>query len=32
MNMNGQWEGELNGKRGHFPFTYVEFLDDNAAS
>ncbi|CAG9796225.1 unnamed protein product [Diatraea saccharalis] len=32
MNMNGQWEGELNGKRGHFPFTYVEFLDDTAAS
>ncbi|XP_068624724.1 adapter molecule Crk [Battus philenor] len=32
MNINGQWEGELNGKVGHFPFTYVEFLDDNAAS
>ncbi|RVE48336.1 hypothetical protein evm_006996 [Chilo suppressalis] len=32
MNMNGQWEGEVNGKRGHFPFTYVEFLDDAAAS
>ncbi|CAH2244921.1 jg21766 [Pararge aegeria aegeria] len=28
MNINGQWEGELNGKVGHFPFTYVEFLDD----
>ncbi|XP_053618702.1 adapter molecule Crk [Plodia interpunctella] len=28
MNMNGQWEGELNGKIGHFPFTYVEFIDD----
>ncbi|XP_034836979.1 adapter molecule Crk [Maniola hyperantus] len=28
MNINGQWEGELNGKVGHFPFTYVDFLDD----
>jgi len=28
MNINGQWEGELNGKVGHFPFTHVEFLDD----
>ncbi|KAF5273368.1 hypothetical protein FQR65_LT04660 [Abscondita terminalis] len=26
-NINGQWEGELNGKSGHFPFTHVEFLD-----
>ncbi|XP_073958948.1 crk proto-oncogene, adaptor protein [Choristoneura fumiferana] len=32
MNINGQWEGELNGRTGHFPFTYVEFLDENAAS
>ncbi|CAK1595352.1 unnamed protein product [Parnassius mnemosyne] len=32
MNINGQWEGELNGKIGHFPFTYVEFLDDNTSS
>ncbi|CAH2099011.1 unnamed protein product [Euphydryas editha] len=31
MNINGQWEGELNGKVGHFPFTYVEFLDDVAS-
>ncbi|XP_013148862.1 PREDICTED: adapter molecule Crk isoform X2 [Papilio polytes] len=31
MNINGQWEGELNGKIGHFPFTYVEFLDDTAS-
>lgn len=28
MNINGQWEGELNGKVGHFPFTHVEFLDN----
>lgn len=27
MNINGQWEGELNGKVGHFPFTHVEFID-----
>lgn len=26
-NINGQWEGELNGKTGHFPFTHVEFMD-----
>lgn len=26
-NINGQWEGELNGKTGHFPFTHVEFLE-----
>ena len=29
MNINGQWEGELNDKKGHFPFTHVKFLDDN---
>lgn len=28
-NINGQWEGELNGKRGHFPFTHVEFIENN---
>ncbi|XP_067637435.1 adapter molecule Crk [Eurosta solidaginis] len=28
-NINGQWEGELNGKKGHFPFTHVEFIDDS---
>lgn len=27
MNINGQWEGELNGKVGHFPFTHVEFVE-----
>lgn len=27
-NINGQWEGELNGKQGHFPFNYIKFLDD----
>uniref|UniRef100_T1JIX5 Adapter molecule Crk n=1 Tax=Strigamia maritima TaxID=126957 RepID=T1JIX5_STRMM len=29
MNINGQWEGELNGKVGHFPFTHVEFIDND---
>ena len=28
-NINGQWEGELHGKVGHFPFTHVEFLDND---
>ncbi|PZC81656.1 adapter molecule Crk [Helicoverpa armigera] len=32
ININGQWEGELHGKVGHFPFTCVEFLDENQAS
>uniref|UniRef100_G1MZN9 SH3 domain-containing protein n=1 Tax=Meleagris gallopavo TaxID=9103 RepID=G1MZN9_MELGA len=27
INMSGQWEGECNGKRGHFPFTHVRLLD-----
>lgn len=27
-NINGQWEGELCGKKGHFPFTHVEFIED----
>jgi proto-oncogene C-crk len=27
MSINGLWEGELNGKIGHFPFTHVEFID-----
>lgn len=31
-NINGQWEGELNGKVGYFPFTHVEFLDDDDIS
>jgi len=31
MHINGQWEGELNGKVGHFPFTHVEFVDSENA-
>ncbi|XP_013384956.1 adapter molecule Crk [Lingula anatina] len=27
MNMNGIWEGELNGKSGNFPFRYVKLID-----
>ncbi|KAH9489218.1 hypothetical protein Btru_045633 [Bulinus truncatus] len=26
MNLNGQWEGSINGKEGFFPFTHVRFL------
>ncbi|KAI1289227.1 Adapter molecule Crk [Halotydeus destructor] len=29
MNINGQWEGELNGKVGHFPFTHVDFIESD---
>lgn len=28
MSINGNWEGELNGKVGHFPFTHVELIDN----
>ncbi|KAK9890205.1 hypothetical protein WA026_010315 [Henosepilachna vigintioctopunctata] len=31
-NINGQWQGELNGKVGFFPFTHVEFLDNDNES
>lgn len=31
MHINGQWEGELHGKVGHFPFTHVEFIDSEGA-
>ncbi|XP_034939280.1 adapter molecule Crk [Chelonus insularis] len=30
-NINGQWEGELHGKVGHFPFTHVEFVDNETS-
>uniref|UniRef100_A0A1A8IF64 Adapter molecule crk n=1 Tax=Nothobranchius kuhntae TaxID=321403 RepID=A0A1A8IF64_NOTKU len=31
INVNGQWEGECKGKRGHFPFTHVKLLDHHNA-
>jgi len=27
MNINGQWEGEVNGRKGLFPFTHVKIFD-----
>lgn len=30
MPITGQWEGELNGRVGHFPFTHVEFIDNDS--
>ena len=30
MNINGQWEGEVNGRRGDFPFVYIQFDDELA--
>lgn len=29
VDIGGCWEGELNGRRGHFPFNYVKFIEDN---
>ena len=31
QNENGLWEGELNGRRGHFPFTHVQVMDDEVS-
>ncbi len=31
-NINGQWEGEVNGKKGHFPFNYIKFLEEEIAA
>jgi len=31
MNLNGQWEGELNGKCGVFPFTHVEVIQEDSS-
>jgi len=28
ININGQWEGEVNGRRGDFPFVYIQFEDE----
>ncbi|XP_042300032.1 crk-like protein [Sceloporus undulatus] len=27
MNINGQWEGEIHGRKGLFPFTHVKIID-----
>ena len=31
MHVTGQWEGvrEVNGVRGFFPFTHIQFADEN---
>nr|XP_006014629.2 PREDICTED: crk-like protein [Latimeria chalumnae] len=31
MNINGQWEGEVNGRRGLFPFIYVQIITSQNA-
>lgn len=28
INLDGQWEGEIGGKIGMFPFNHVEFIDN----
>lgn len=28
VDISGCWEGELDGRVGHFPFNYVKFIDD----
>lgn len=30
QNENGMWEGELNGRKGHFPFKLVEVVDNTS--
>lgn len=32
INVNGHWEGEVNGRRGIFPFMHVKFLSDEEGS
>ena len=29
MNVSGQWEGEVNGRQGFFPFNYIEFINED---
>lgn len=29
VDINGCWEGEVSGRKGHFPFNYVKFIDDS---
>lgn len=28
VDISGCWEGELEGRTGHFPFNYVKFIDE----
>lgn len=28
VDISGCWEGELSGRKGHFPFNYVKFIED----
>ena len=28
MNITGLWEGEVNGRKGFFPFTHIRFEDE----
>jgi C-crk adapter molecule crk len=28
MHLSGQWEGQINGVSGFFPFTHVKFIDE----
>lgn len=30
MDISGCWEGEISGRKGHFPFNYVKFIEDPA--
>jgi len=30
MNVNGQWEGMIGDRKGHFPFTHVKIVDPNS--
>lgn len=29
MHLTGQWEGQLNGVTGFFPFTHIKFIDED---
>lgn len=32
MEKNGQWEGQIEDRKGIFPFTHVKFLDEDLAT
>lgn len=29
MDISGCWEGEVSGRKGHFPFNYVRFIEES---